>query len=151
MQLVEAGKLTLDSRLSDFITGLPEEWQSLTSRQLLGHASGLPDYMSQPAFDVTRDYEPAEILGLIKNLPLAFKPGTQVARSASDFFLLGLVIEKASGMTYEEFVTQGQIDWLGWHEPSLLAEQYNITDRAKVLAKMRAALDMAARQATSPY
>jgi D-alanyl-D-alanine carboxypeptidase len=77
MQLVEAGKLTLDSRLSDFITGLPEEWQSLTSRQLLGHASGLPDYMSQPAFDVTRDYEPAEILGLIKNLPLAFKPGTQ--------------------------------------------------------------------------
>jgi len=41
--------------------------------------------------------------------------------------------------------------WLGWHEPSLLAEQHNITDRAEVLAKMRAALDMAARHATSPY
>jgi CubicO group peptidase (beta-lactamase class C family)/uncharacterized protein (DUF302 family) len=130
MQLVEAGRLTVDSLLNDFLPGLPAEWQSISVRQLLGHASGLPDYMSQPRFDATKDYEPADILDLIKNLPLAFKPGTQVARSASDFFLLGLVIEVASGMTYEEFVTKGQIERLGLRNTLFPSALSNIKQEA---------------------
>jgi CubicO group peptidase (beta-lactamase class C family) len=43
MQLVEAGKLTVDARVGDVLPGLPPDWQALTVRQLLGHASGLPD------------------------------------------------------------------------------------------------------------
>lgn len=113
LQLVEAGKLTVDSPLNELIPDLPEAWQPITLRQLLGHSSGLPDYMAQPGFDATRAYEPADVLGLIKQPPLAFKSGTQVARSASNFFLLGLVIEKASGMSYEAFVTKNQFERLG--------------------------------------
>ena len=113
MQLVEAGQLTLDARLGDTLPDLPQEWQALTVRQLMGHASGLPDYTRQPGFDFTKDYQPADVLASIKGQPLAFTPGTRVARSASNFFLLGLVIEKISGLSYEEFVTRGQIEPLG--------------------------------------
>lgn len=125
MQLVEAGKLTVDSPLGDYVPGLPKDWQRLPLRYLLGHTSGLPDYTLQPGFDATKDYASADVLALIKNLPLAFKPGTQVSRSAANFFLLGLVIEKVSGMSYEEFVTKGQIEPLGLKNtlfPSKLAQ-----------------------------
>jgi D-alanyl-D-alanine carboxypeptidase len=49
----------------------------------------------------------------VKDVPLASEPGTQVANSATGFFLLGLVVERASGMSYEAFVSTYQIERLG--------------------------------------
>jgi CubicO group peptidase (beta-lactamase class C family)/uncharacterized protein (DUF302 family) len=113
MQLVEAGKLTVDDPVGKHVAGLPPEWQAVTVRQLLAHVSGLPDYTRQPSFDPAREYQPVEVIALVKDVPLAFQPGTQTANSATDFFLLGLVVEKASGMSYEAFVTRNQIERLG--------------------------------------
>jgi D-alanyl-D-alanine carboxypeptidase len=113
MQLVEEGKLSIDSHVCDVVPNLPSEWAAITLRQLLGHSSGLPDFTRQPALAATRDYSPSEVLASIRKLPLTFKPGTQVARSGTNFLLLGLAIEQASGMSYEEFVTKRQIEALG--------------------------------------
>lgn len=113
MQLVEAGKLSLDDAIGKHVTGLPAEWQAITLRQLMAHASGLPDYTKQAGFDASREYAPAEAIALVAETPLAFQPGTAVANSATDFYLLGLVVEAASGMSYEEFVTKNQIERLG--------------------------------------
>ena len=117
MQLVEAGKLDLDDpvgkHIGKHVAGLPAEWQAVTVRQLMAHVSGLPDYTQQPSFDAAREYKPGDIIALVQGLPLAFEPGTQVANSATDFFLLGLVVEAASGMSYEAFVTKNQIERLG--------------------------------------
>ena len=60
----------------------------------LAHASGLPDYTKQPAFHPSRDYKPDEVIALVKDVAPEFKPGTHVANGATDFFLLGLVIER---------------------------------------------------------
>ncbi len=113
MQLVEAGKMTLDDPVGKHVTGLPSEWQAITVRQLMAHVSGLPDYTKQPSFDPTHEYKPSEVIALVRDIPLAFKAGTQVANSATDFFLLGLVIEKVSAMSYEAFVAKNQIERLG--------------------------------------
>jgi D-alanyl-D-alanine carboxypeptidase len=113
MQLVEAEKLSLDDPVSKHVAGLPAEWNPITVRQLMAHVSGLPDYTKQAAFNPAQEYKPGEVIALVKDLHLAFQPGTQVANSATDFFLLGMVIEKASGVSYEAFVTKNQIERLG--------------------------------------
>jgi len=113
MQLVEADKMTLDDPVGKHVGDLPAEWQPLTVRQLMAHVSGTPDYTKQAAFNPAHEYKPGEVIALVKNVPLAFQPGTQVANSATDFFLLGLVVEKVSGLSYEAFVTKNQIERLG--------------------------------------
>lgn len=113
MQLLEADKLSLDDRIEKYVNDLPPSWRAITLRHLLGHTSGLPDYTKQPAFKPSHEYEPAEILALVRDVPVNFAPGKNSSASATDFFLLGLTIEKASGMSYEEFVRKHQIERLG--------------------------------------
>jgi D-alanyl-D-alanine carboxypeptidase len=113
MQLVEAGKMNIDDPVDVHVPGLPAAWQSIKLGQLLGHISGLPDYTAQPSFDFTRDYKPDEVLALVRNIPLAFPPGESVTKCNTDFYLLGMVVEKASNMSYEAFVTRNQIERLG--------------------------------------
>jgi len=112
MQLAEAGKLKMDDPVGKHVPGLPAAWQPVTVAQLLAHASGLPDYTAQKGFDPARQYTRAELLGLVRDVPAAFAPGAQVAASATDFLLLGQVVEHASGTSYEVFVTKNQIERL---------------------------------------
>jgi D-alanyl-D-alanine carboxypeptidase len=113
MQLLEAGKITLDDPAGQHVPSLPGPWQGITVRQLMAHTSGLPDYAKHPSFHPAGEYTPDQVIGLVKDIPLAFTPGTHVENSATDFFLLGLVVERASGMSYEAFVTKNQIERLG--------------------------------------
>ena len=113
MQLVEAGKLTLDDPVGKHVASLPAAWREIPLRQLMAHTSGLPNYTKQAAFQPAGEYRPEEVIALVKDLPLTSKPGTRVANSDTDFFLLGLVIERASGTSYEEYVTRNQLERLG--------------------------------------
>ena len=130
MQLVEAGKLSLDEMVGKHVAGLPAEWQAITVRQLMAHASGLPDYTKQPGFDAAREYTPAEAIALVAEAPLAFQQGTAVANSATDFYLLGLVVEAASGMSYEAFVTENQIKRLGLKNTMFAADLPQVKQEA---------------------
>lgn len=97
VQLAEAAKLSFDDPVGKHVSELPAAWRSITLRQLMAHASGIPDYTRQKEFDPTDEYRPEELLALVRDLPVAFAPGTQVAPSCTDFLLLGVVVEKASG------------------------------------------------------
>ncbi|MFN0053024.1 MAG: serine hydrolase [Planctomycetales bacterium] len=130
MQLVEAEKLTLDDSVGQHVPNLPAEWRGVTVRQLLAHASGLPDYTKQPAFQPSREYKPDEVIALVKDVAPEFKPGTNVANSATDFFLLGLVVERASGMSYEAFVTKNQIERLGLKNTMFASGLANVKQEA---------------------
>lgn len=113
VQLLEDGKLKLEDPVGKMLPDLPSAWQGITVKQLMAHVSGLPDYTKRENFDPAREYQPKEIIALVKDSQLLFPSGTQAADSATDFFLLGLVVEKASGMSYEAFVTKNQIERLG--------------------------------------
>ena len=112
LQLVEAGKIKLDSPISDYLTGLPETWNSATVQQLLSHTSGLPDIVNEEeAVLITPDSE--EALKKVLLLPNDFKPGEKFSYNQTNYMLLGRIIDKLGGMPFQEFITQEQLVKVG--------------------------------------
>jgi CubicO group peptidase (beta-lactamase class C family) len=111
LQLVERGKLALDDPLSDYVgeDWLPKEVTGkIRIEHLLTHTSGLGSYFNEAFFRSSRelfreleDYRP-----LFEGETLAFEPGTDWRYSNTGMFLLGLVIEKASGTGYFDSIRE---------------------------------------------
>lgn len=112
--LAEEGKLTLDDSLAKYVPDFPRA-KEITLRQLLSMTSGIPDYTDQPAFDssVQKPATPADVVALVKTQPLDFDPGTRFEYSNTNYFLLGMVIEKASGQSYADYLYQRVFRSLG--------------------------------------
>jgi len=111
MLLVRDGKLGYDSRLTDFFRDFPEYGRPITVRQLLNHTSGLPDYedlmpRADPAVPVEQiQIRDAGVLDLLKAQASGkFTPGTRWAYSNSGYVLLGLIVAKAAGQPFGEFL-----------------------------------------------
>jgi D-alanyl-D-alanine carboxypeptidase len=104
MSLSEEGKLRLDDKIGDFIAAFRSS--EVRVRRLLNHTSGIKSYTSIPAFEKEHatDLGPDAIIKLIQSAQPDFPPGTSWRYNNSGFYLLGLIIEKASGMKYNEFV-----------------------------------------------
>lgn len=113
MQLFEQDKLKLDAPISEYLNDLPDAWRKITVFQLLQHASGLADYRDSPNFRHDREFTPAELIAMVAKTPLIFQPGTDVKQSATNFLLLAEIVEKTSGRSYHDFVTENQINRLG--------------------------------------
>ena len=116
MQLVEKGKLKLNVPITTYIPDYPkEQGEKITIHQLLTHTSGIPNYTDQPSF-VNIMRSPTTPIDLIKtfwNLPLEFKPGTKFKYSNSGYIVLGYIIEKVTGKTYEEMLKDKIFEPLG--------------------------------------
>ena len=130
MLLVEQGKLALDDGLSKHLEGLPTAWQALTLRQLLSHTSGLKDWESEHLLSFRREYTPAEFIALLSPYPLDFAPGTRWAYTNSAYPLLGLVIARASGTPYDEFVAARIFKPLGMEATRFSRPQEIVPHRA---------------------
>ncbi|MBN9086279.1 MAG: serine hydrolase [Reyranella sp.] len=132
LQLQEMGKLEVRDPIDKHLAGLPAAWGRITILDLLQHASGIPDYRTAGAFKEGQHYLPAELLALVSGLPLEFQPGTQVRQSATGFALLGMIVEKASGMSYHDFVWSKQITPLGLRATQFVADfkTWAYTDRS---------------------
>ena len=109
MQLKEAGKISVDDPVSRYLTDLPAVWGNVTILQLMQHASGIPDFRDAD-YESAKIYSPTQLLDLVRSKPLAFKSGTNVQLSATNFILLGLIIERASGISYQDYVKRFQIE-----------------------------------------
>lgn len=127
MQLCEEGLLQLDQSIACYLENISQQWQSITVRNLLSHSSGIVDYSSIENFNYRNDYSQDDIVNLIKDEKLLFSPGTQVNQSATDYYLLGLIIEKASGTSYQNYVGQNQIERIG------LKNTFFISDKNKAV------------------
>ncbi|MGE0324783.1 MAG: serine hydrolase domain-containing protein [Polyangiaceae bacterium] len=94
LRLHEAGKLSLDASVREFLSELPEAFQPVTINHLLHHTAGVPDYTAAPQLEAMARWHTnaEEILKLFVHQPLAFPPGTKYAYSNSNYFLLGLVL-----------------------------------------------------------
>lgn len=113
MQLHEKGKLGLTDRLSQYIGDISPSWADITVLQLMRHSTGISDYRFQNGYDATKPYTPDALLKTVRDIPLHFEPDTDVELSATNFLLLAEVIEKASGVSYHDFITEHQIRFLG--------------------------------------
>ncbi|PKL83682.1 MAG: serine hydrolase [Ignavibacteriae bacterium HGW-Ignavibacteriae-3] len=117
MQLVEKGKIKLDGKLTDYLPYYREDTGGkVTVHMLLNHTSGIPSYTDQSAFmkDVSRkNYKPDDFIKEFCSGDLQFEPGTKWVYNNSGYFILGAIIEHATGMTYEEALTKNILEPLG--------------------------------------
>jgi CubicO group peptidase (beta-lactamase class C family) len=110
MQLVQKGKIKLDGKISDYLPDYPKKnGDKITIHHLLSHTSGIPGYTEFANFhkDIERNaYTPNEFIKLFADSSLLFEPGTQWQYSNSGYFVLGAIVEKVSGKTYEEMLSE---------------------------------------------
>ncbi|GAB4497061.1 MAG: hypothetical protein OHK0019_29970 [Saprospiraceae bacterium] len=109
MQLVEQGKLSLQDDLTKFIPDYPTQGKKITVEHLLTHTSGIKSYtdMKEWTPEVQRkDFTVSELIDFFKNEPMDFNPDAKWQYNNSGYILLGYIIEKASGQTYGEYVTE---------------------------------------------
>jgi D-alanyl-D-alanine carboxypeptidase len=132
MRLVEDGRITLDDAIGTYLP-LPRG-DEITVRQLLDHTSGLKDFYSYLYFRpdreemlelVTKDWTRDELLALAGRFGHWFEPGTDWSYSSTNYYLLGVAIERASGLAlpdaYRRYLYEPlglERTWLAWHEPS---------------------------------
>lgn len=109
MQLVEQGLVDLDAWPGEYIPEFPKNW-NVTVRQLLDHAACMPDVERMTTGLIAQrgeSFPPLEEIFSIyvrDNTELACEPGKYSNYANTHYLALGLIIEKVSGESYEEYV-----------------------------------------------
>jgi CubicO group peptidase (beta-lactamase class C family) len=111
--LAQEGKLSLEDRISRFIEDTPESWKEITLRHLLSHTSGIKDYLADLRRDFPNETPPEQIVKAAMDAPLNFTPGAKWAYSNTGYILLGMIIHKVSGRSYDAFLQERVFDRLG--------------------------------------
>ena len=102
--LVEDGRLQLGDRIGTYLPGLPAG-DTITIRHLLTHTSGLVDYEDVMDAADTRQVHDADVLTLLQSQDRSyFPPGNGYRYSNSGYALLALIVERASGKRYAQFL-----------------------------------------------
>jgi hypothetical protein len=106
LQLVQEGKLRLDSTLEEHLPGVVPRGGEITIRHLLSHRSGLANVTDYPQWlseaERSPSTSPINSLRFAASKPLAFRPGSRERYSNTNYIALGLVIEKVTGRSYAE-------------------------------------------------
>jgi len=110
VKLAEEGKIKLDVPITTYLPDYPKEnGDKITIHNLLTHTSGIPNYTSVPNFmreKARNSYTPEAFVKTFSSLPLEFTPGEKFNYSNSGYFLLGYIIEKITGKTYEQYLQE---------------------------------------------
>jgi CubicO group peptidase (beta-lactamase class C family) len=145
LQLQERGRLNIHDSLAKFFPNAPTDKRNITLWQLVLHTAGFP-------IGLGGDFEPLDrqaFLDAAFARPLAFTPGTREQYSNTGYSLLAAVIEKVSGVAYDEFIRANILEPLGLKntglllpgfDPKRLAHGYRSgKDQGTMLAKPHAA------------
>lgn len=110
MQLVDAGRVDLDTAVRDYVPELRladgEPIEDITVRHLLQQTSGLDDLAGGPLLASAADGTPLEAVAELEDAELASIPGMAWRYANVNYVLAGLVVERASGRSYSEYVQQ---------------------------------------------
>jgi D-alanyl-D-alanine carboxypeptidase len=118
LQLVDDGKVGLDDPISKYVPGVPEG-DRITLRELLRMQSGLFNYSADEGFqralftDPNRPFTPQQLLNYAFVHPLVFPPGQGFLYCNTNYILLGLVIEKVSGLPLNQYLEKRVFQPLG--------------------------------------
>ena len=132
LQLVQAGKLSLDGTVGQYLPGDPNaEIAKVTIRQLLTHSGGTGDFFG-PEFDAQRlslkthdDY-----VRLFGARAPTHPPGTEQRYSNYGFLLLGAIIERVGGQSYYDYVDAHVFAPAGMRDSGSLPEEVAVPGRA---------------------
>ncbi|MBX9567976.1 MAG: serine hydrolase [Candidatus Obscuribacterales bacterium] len=137
MILVDQDKLALNDKISIYLNRIPKSWQSITIKHLLCHTSGIQSYTDLPDFEKTKKESatPEEIIARIKKLPLNFSPGRKTEYSNTGYIILGHIIEKVSGRSYEGFLQETIFGPLAMNDSGYDHPEVVMEDRARGYAR----------------
>lgn len=103
-RLAETGALALDDTLDRWLPEFPSA-DRITLRQLLDHRGGVPNVNSLPYDEESPIPNTLDrLVDSIARMPLDFEPGTEIRYSNGGYAVLGIVLEKASGESYERLL-----------------------------------------------
>jgi D-alanyl-D-alanine carboxypeptidase len=125
LSLVSEGKLSLHDTIGERLPKLPEVWSEVTLRQLLNHTSGVPDFSLDPDFQkallasLKKAPPPEELLSFVEDEDLLFDPGSEYKYSNSDNIVVALMVEAATGMSYEDQLRKRVYSPLGLRKTTL--------------------------------
>lgn len=106
LQLEEKGLLSVNDPVAKYVPEIPAAWGAITIHQLLCHKSGVPDFINAKAYDNFADANHVEnAIKEYADKPLVNAPGASFRYSNSGYVLLGRIIEKVSGKSYEDYLT----------------------------------------------
>ena len=115
--LARDGKLSIDDPIRKWLPTLPKEDDAITIRHLLTHTSGLIDYEDLMDPKDTAQIHDSGVLALMEKEPKHyFDPGTSYRYSNTGYALLALIVERASGQRYADFLHARIFDPLGMHD-----------------------------------
>ncbi|WP_405973105.1 beta-lactamase family protein [Streptomyces sp. NBC_00988] len=131
LQLVGEGRVSLDDTVEHWlpgtVSGNGNDGNAITVRQLLNHTSGLFNYTADfPEISTVADFEadrystwtPQQLVGIAMRHAPDFAPGTQWEYSNTNYILAGMIIQKATGHTWQQEVTRRVIRPLGLRDTS---------------------------------
>lgn len=127
LKLAEDGKLALDDEITKFLPDYPTQGHKITIEHLLHHTSGIKSYTGMEKWtpEVHRkDFTPQAMVDFFKDEPMDFAPGEQMKYNNSGYFILGYIIEKASGTDYGNYIETTFFKPLG-----MTSSSYDYTDR----------------------
>jgi CubicO group peptidase (beta-lactamase class C family) len=111
MQLAEQGNLSLDDDFTKYVN-FNTQGRKITIRQLLTHTSGIESYTDMQMFKdlMIEKHKRDTLLRIIEKEKFDFEPGDALIYNNTGFFILGLIIEKVTGKSYEEYIQKNCFD-----------------------------------------
>jgi CubicO group peptidase (beta-lactamase class C family) len=113
--LEERGKLSVGDLVKKYLPDAPAAWDKITIFHVLTHTAGLPNFTGFPDYAKLEPFaaKPTELVARFRDKLLDFEPGEKWSYSNSGYVLLGYLIEKITGDTYEKFVSENVFTPLG--------------------------------------
>jgi len=130
--LQQRGQLNINDPITKYLPAAPAAWKKITLHQLLTHTSGIANFTDQPDYTKWERFpaQPMELVARFKDKKLDFPPGSKWSYSNSGYVLLGIVIEKISGQTYQAFLTDNIFKPLGMADSGYDSEAMVIANHA---------------------
>ena len=107
MQLVDKDLISLEDDLTDYLE-FETGGRKVTIRQLLNHTSGIKGYTELPSVEdyIYYEYPRDTLLRIVEQEEFDFEPGSAMIYNNTAFFMLGLIIEEVTGMSYEDYLAE---------------------------------------------
>ena len=132
LQLVDEGKIDLDSEIQAYVPYFPRKKWPVTVRQLLGHLGGISHYKNYAAEGHIKEARNTrQALAIFQDFDLVAEPGTRYNYTSYGFNLLGAAIEGASGLPYGEYIKKYIFEPLGMENSALDNPRDLISNRVR--------------------
>ncbi len=133
LQLYGQEKLDLNADISEYLPDFDTQGREIPVRRLMDHTSGIKGFTEMAEFrEIRQRTLPREdLVRLIETQPFEFEPGEAMIYNNSAYFLMGLIIEAVSGLSFEQYVQENIFDAAGMTNSSYCSNRTLVENKAQ--------------------